>query len=189
MNTTIESILYTSKTLSNGEHPIMLRLTKERKRKYISLHLSLEAKFWDFTKNKPRRNCPNKEQITTLIEQVIQRYSQQITEYKAEGRDYTLNTLVQRVESPVIKHTFGTYLDQFIHSLIAEKRLGYAQTFYELKSSIKSYCKTLDFYFTDIDVLWLRGYELFLRERNNVTIPDKVYHPFRSKVYHFFRIQ
>ena len=44
MNTTIESVLYTSKTLSNGEHPLMLRLTKDRKRKYISLHLSLDSK-------------------------------------------------------------------------------------------------------------------------------------------------
>ena len=167
MNTTIESVLYISKTLKNGEHPLMLRLTKERKRKYISLHLSIEAKFWDFTKNKPKRNCPNKEQITTLIEQQTQKYHQKIIEYKAEGRDYTLNSLIQCVENPIIKHTFSTYIDQFIHSLITEKRLGYAKTFQELKSSIQTHCNTLDFYFTDIDVLWLRGYELFLRERNN----------------------
>ena len=107
----------------------MIRLSKEGKRKYISLHLSINPVYWDFTKSKPKRNCPNKEKITTLIEQVIQRYSQQITEYKAEGRDYTLNSLVQRVESPIIKHTVNTYLDHFIHSLIAEKRLGYAKTF------------------------------------------------------------
>ena len=45
MNTTIEAVLYTSKTLSNDQHPIMLRLTKNRKQKYISLHISLDAKF------------------------------------------------------------------------------------------------------------------------------------------------
>ena len=68
MNTTIEAVLYTSKTLSNGQHPIMLRLTKNRKRKYISLHISLDAKFWDFDKSRPKRNCPDKERINTLIE-------------------------------------------------------------------------------------------------------------------------
>lgn len=41
MITTTEVVLYTSKTLSNGQHPVMLRLTKNRKRKYISLHISL----------------------------------------------------------------------------------------------------------------------------------------------------
>lgn len=68
MNTTIEAVLYTSKTLSNGQHPIMLRLTRNRKRKYISLHISLDAKFWDFDKSRPKRNCPDKERINTLIE-------------------------------------------------------------------------------------------------------------------------
>ena len=54
MNTTIESVLYRSKTLSNGEHPLMLRLTKNRKLKYISLHISLNADYRDFNKNKPK---------------------------------------------------------------------------------------------------------------------------------------
>ena len=66
MNTTIEAVLYTSKTLSNGQHPIMLRLTKNRKRKYISLHISLAPQYWDAEKCKPRRNCPDKERIEAL---------------------------------------------------------------------------------------------------------------------------
>jgi hypothetical protein len=66
MNTNIESVLYTSKILSNGEHPVMLRLTKSCKRKYISLHLSLSPQFWDFNRNKPKRNCPNRDQIVRV---------------------------------------------------------------------------------------------------------------------------
>ncbi|MFR6381908.1 MULTISPECIES: Arm DNA-binding domain-containing protein [Alistipes] len=32
-------------TLANGKHPLMLRLTKAGKRKYISLHLSFAPQF------------------------------------------------------------------------------------------------------------------------------------------------
>jgi integrase len=167
MKTSVEVICYKARPLKNGEYPLMLRITKSRRRKYVSIGLSVDPKFWDFAKKRPKRNCPDRENIIALIDQNTLRYSQQITEYKAEGRDYTLNSLVQRVESPIIKHSFGSYLDQFIQSLIIEKRLGYAKTVHALKSSIQSDGKTLDFYFTDIDVLWLRGYELFLRERNN----------------------
>ena len=56
MNTSIEAVLYTSKTLSNGQHPLMLRLTKNRKRKYISLHISLSPEHWDFEKSKSPHN-------------------------------------------------------------------------------------------------------------------------------------
>ena len=37
---TISAILYTSKTLANGEHPIMLRVCYNGKRKYKSLGIS-----------------------------------------------------------------------------------------------------------------------------------------------------
>ena len=62
MNTSIEAVLNTSKTLSNGQHPLMLRLTKNRKRKYISLHTSLSPEHWIFEKcksphNNKKRRC------------------------------------------------------------------------------------------------------------------------------------
>lgn len=35
MDATISVICFKSKTLANGEHPLMLRITKDRKRNYI----------------------------------------------------------------------------------------------------------------------------------------------------------
>ena len=63
MNTIIDVVCYRTKTLSSGESPLMLRLTKEGKRKYVSLQISLKPDYWDFNKNKPRRNCPEKDSI------------------------------------------------------------------------------------------------------------------------------
>jgi len=68
MNTIIDVVCYRSKTLSNGELPLMLRLTKEGKRKYLSLQISLNPDYWDFNKNRPRRNCPEKDSINFRIQ-------------------------------------------------------------------------------------------------------------------------
>ena len=54
MNAAISVICYKSKTLSNGEHPLMLRVIKNRKISYKSLKVSVNAKFWDFDKNEPK---------------------------------------------------------------------------------------------------------------------------------------
>ena len=54
MNATIEVVCYKSKVLANNESPLMLRITKDRKRKYSSIGLSLNPVYWDFEKNKPR---------------------------------------------------------------------------------------------------------------------------------------
>jgi hypothetical protein len=66
MNATVNVLCYKSKVLSNGEHPIMLIICKDGKKKYKSLKISVDAKFWDFDRERPRRNCQNKE----LIEKV-----------------------------------------------------------------------------------------------------------------------
>ena len=61
MNACVSVVCYKSKTLSNGENPLMLQVSKGGKRKYQSLGISINPKYWDFTRNKPKPNCPNKE--------------------------------------------------------------------------------------------------------------------------------
>ena len=167
MNTNIESVLYTSKTLSNGEHPLMLRLTKNRKRKYISLHLSLSPNYWDFTKNKPKRNCPNREQIMRLIEQKTKELQEQVIDFKTSDKDYTLHTLVNKASNTVTRQTVGDYLSVYIDRLTAENRIGNAKTFKELKTSLTKFCKSLDFYFIDIDKDWLKRYAHWMQTVKN----------------------
>ena len=158
----LDVVCYRSKLLADGTSPIMLRLTKDGKRKYISLHLSANQSQWDFKKNQPKRNCPDREAILTVIERKSKQYREQITQFKAEGKDYTLETLVQRVENPVRQMNLGDYLDYFVQQLKDENRLGYAESFKGLKSSLLLYCGSLDFPFTDIGHQWLKGYEMFL---------------------------
>lgn len=52
--------------LKNSESPLMIRVCKDRKSKYLALGVSINPEFWDFNKNKPKPKCPNKELIETL---------------------------------------------------------------------------------------------------------------------------
>ena len=65
MNACVSVVCYKSKTLSNGENPLMLQVSKGGKRKYQSLGISINPKYWDFTRNKPKPgkssvSCPLK---------------------------------------------------------------------------------------------------------------------------------
>lgn len=51
---TVSVILYKSKTLANGEHPIMLRLCYNGQRKYKSFGLSCSEKMWNEKKEEVR---------------------------------------------------------------------------------------------------------------------------------------
>lgn len=167
VNISVEAICFKSKVLKDGTFPIMLRLTQFGKRKYVSLGVSVNKQFWDFGKNKPRRNCPDKDFLLAVIERGISQYRSQINQLKAEGRDCSLEALVEKINKPVVRQTVRGYLDDYIDLLKAQGRLGYAIIHEELKQSLQHYSPSLEIPFSDITVSWLRGYELFLRNRGN----------------------
>ena len=67
MNATVNIVCYRQKTLSNGNHPLMIRVTRNGKRKYKSLGISVHPDNWDFKTNRPKLKCPNRELILKII--------------------------------------------------------------------------------------------------------------------------
>ncbi|RHJ75238.1 hypothetical protein DW103_17700 [Parabacteroides sp. AM08-6] len=83
MSTTVSVVCYKSKVLKNNESPLMLRVCKNGKRKYESIGISLNPKYWDFKANKPTSNCPNREHIEKVITEKRRAYADKILELKA----------------------------------------------------------------------------------------------------------
>ena len=67
MNVTANIVCYKSKTLANGEHPLMVRICKDGKKKYKSLGVSVNPKHWNFERNTLKPNCPNYEYLSSLL--------------------------------------------------------------------------------------------------------------------------
>ncbi|MEL5892336.1 site-specific integrase [Bacteroides sp. GD17] len=163
MKATVNVLCYRSKTLSNGEHPIMLRVCKGGKKKYIGLGISVNPKYWDFEKNKPKRNCPNREQIIKVINEQEQKYSEQILEFSTEQREYSPTTLVEAV-APIRKSkTVNDMFEEYITQLKDEGRLGYALSVQQVRNSLLKFKGHSDVFFSEIDVNWLKTYESWLR--------------------------
>lgn len=164
MSITIDVICYTSKALKNSEYPLMLRLTKDRQRKYKSIGVSTKLEDWDFNKNQPKPNTPNRDLILELSANLIGQYRKLVLEFKAEGKDYTLSSLLDRLNKPVKNVPVGDYFLKYISSLKTQKRSGYAASIQQVYNSLIKYNQHLNIYFSDIDIAWLRNYELWLRE-------------------------
>ena len=165
MKATVNVLCYRSKTLSNGEHPLMICVCKNRKRRYISLGVSVKSQFWDFEKNRPKRNCPNREQLNRLIAETEQRYAEQVLEFSTMGRDYTVTTLVETVDNASKNRTVNDLFLDYIEQLNKESRIGYALSVRQVYTSLIKYKGNLDYYFTEIDVAWLKEYESWLRKQ------------------------
>jgi len=166
-STTINVVCYKSKTLSNGENPLMIRVCKDRKVKYISLGISVLKQHWSFTKNAPKNSCPNKELIQKIINDNLNKYSELLLTLKASNKDFTVSSLIENLNPVSVKKcTVLELFDIHINQLIQENRLRYATTFKNLKISLLKYHKHLNIYFSEIDVQWLKNYENHLRQKN-----------------------
>ena len=63
MKASVSVICYKHKVLANGESPLMLRIAKDGKRTMKSLGISVNPSYWDFGRNQPKNNCPNRNLI------------------------------------------------------------------------------------------------------------------------------
>lgn len=165
MNATVNVICYKSKVLKNNESPLMVRVCKDRKRKYISLGISVNPAYWDFNRNAPKPQCPNKEYIDSLIAQKVQEYSAQIIELKSMSRDFTATSLVEKVSKPNKVKTVGEVFVEQMNLLKQAQKLSYMLSIQQTYNSLLEFNKHLNIYFVDIDVAWLKRYEAWLRKQ------------------------
>ena len=163
MATTINVLCYKSKTLSNGEHPIMVRICKDGKKKYASVGISVNAKHWNFEKNEPKPNCPNREHINFLIASKKAEYEKEAIKLKSEGRDFTADGLHEKIQSPTATRTVADIFNEYIEHLRQEKRTGYMKSVLQVYNSLVKYNEHLNIYFDEIDFRWLREYEIWLK--------------------------
>ena len=166
MKASVEVICYKVRPLKNGEFPLMLRITQSRKRKYVSIRMSVQERFWDFDKNKPKRNCPNKESIEKLIASKITEYNTLIVDMTADQREYTPQSLVQALENKVQTRTVGEMYNALITDMKKSNHLGNLAVYKYSRDSLLKYTRNrLDISFRDIDLTWLKRYEEWLHAR------------------------
>lgn len=164
-NATIAVILYTSKTLSNGEHPVVLRITKDRKRKYISIGINCPLNLWDEKKQLPKYNHPDRLKIESIIDKKKKEYRDAILTLNEEGKDYTPETLVTSVEQPMKTITIWTYFDEQIEAMMSANQERNASVYKDTKRSLMNFHGKKDLLFSDVDIRWLNKYEVWLRSR------------------------
>jgi integrase len=74
---TVKVVYYTYKTLADGSHPFMVRITKDRKLKYIATGQSLHPKYWNPLKKEVRKSYPDiaRDKLLTKLAEWQAKYS------------------------------------------------------------------------------------------------------------------
>jgi hypothetical protein len=156
MNTIVNVICYKSKKLQNDEHPLMLRICKDRKTKYKSLGISINPIYWDFEKNKPKSNCLNRDYILKIIMDKEAEYQKKILELRVEGKEFTSSTLITPKPKVKIKSVKEFY-QELIKEFEQANKIGNSRIYYESQRSLEAYTNgKLDIPFSHVDIDFLK---------------------------------
>lgn len=169
MDATISVICYKSKTLSNGEHPLMLRIAQNGKSKYKSLKISIAAKHWDFDRNVPKPNCPSKDLINKIILKTKLEYQQKVLEKKANEEEFTASSLIHEQKDEIKAMTIDDFYKQLIKELKEKGQIGNSYAYLSSYDNLKNFNKgrKLNYTFSHIDVVFCKKFEDWMRRKGN----------------------
>lgn len=169
MDATISVICYKSKTLANGEHPLMLRIAQNGKSTYKSLKISVVAKHWDFERNVPKPNNPNKDLIQKIILKTKLDYQQKILEKKANSEEFTASSLINEQKEEIKAKTVEEFYLSLIEYLKQKGRIGNSYAYLNSYNTLRNFNKgkKLNYTFSHIDVSFCKKFEDWMRSKGN----------------------
>jgi len=144
----------------------MLRVTKNRKRKYLSLGISCPVNLWDGSNNCPKKGHPNKLQIEKIIANKISDYKDKMLDNQGSELDYTSESLVKSIESSVATRSVFQYFKDVLAQLEISKSIGNAKVYRHTFSILKKHTNEKDLLFSEMNYSFLLKFENYLRSKD-----------------------
>lgn len=179
---TISAILYKSKKLANGEHPIMIRVSYNGQRKYKSMGLSCLPKDWNENKGEVRATHPQAIDTNTIIRKEKRNAENVVLTLEKSGLVYSVNSIVNALtkEAPSTKTLFSLFNERIGFFKDVSQQFNTATGYTTLLNVIKRYTNNVDIELFEISVGWVRDFEAHLRMKYKDTSIRKFFDCFRA---------
>ena len=169
MSIKVSVICFKSKVLSNGNHPLMLRITENKKRVMKSLGISVNPKHWDFNKEEPKPKCPDYELIQNIILKVKSEYQHKILEKLSRDEEFTASSLINEQKEEIKAKTVEEFYLSLIETLKQKGKIGNSYAYLNSYNTLRNFNKgkKLNYTFSHIDVAFCRKFEDWMRSKGN----------------------
>ncbi len=159
-------IVQRQKPLGDGTLPIALRITKNRKSKFLSLGLSCKAS--EFENQEFKTKSPNYRKKNQLLAKVKDRAYTIINDFQLKEEDFTLKDFEEKFRGG--KKLTDQLVHQFFDKIIDENertgKVGNARVYKETRISLFSFADN-SLTFKTITPAFLNEYEMYMRIRGN----------------------
>lgn len=173
----IRLVLYKSKTLKNGEHPIMLAVTYNGKRVYKSTGTSCSPQYWNEAKTEVRGSHPFSKLINDNITKQKTELEQQYLRMSNRDMPFSSRTIIDA--APQLKPSTITLFQLFQNRADYYNNTTFAyntgEGYITVLNLFKKYLNNKDVELFTIDNAWITGFEIWLRKKYKDTSIKKYF--------------
>jgi len=168
-NFNIKLTLYKSRTYADKKHPVMIRVSKNNKKKYISTGFTALPKEWDKRASRFRKNYPNHVKRNLLIYKMLEKGLQIADELNQSDRPSSLDIFRERYHKGNVSQNISLfdYFKERISDLEANGKIGNSKTYNDSLNAFRRFAPGKP-EFSDVSPKLLAKFETFLR-RNDWT--------------------
>ena len=163
-------VLFKSKTLKDGSHPIMLRITHLKKIKYLYLNFAVKPEEWladtqtITTKNKKLKRVYNIQNLN--FHRAYVKAMEVISDLESLNKVYSVDLISHKIKG-VESSTFKVFTQKIINELEEQGKHGNATCYKRIQTAFLKFLNGKDISFDQIDFSTLKKFETSMLKKGN----------------------
>ncbi len=170
------TVVLRKKQNQQGQFPIAIRITKDRKSSFLHTGQYIDHKFWDEENRKVRKGHPNSGRLNNLILAKLAEANDKLLELETTEKRVSTNTVKKHIRMEYRNESFFALADKYIENL---QKSGKHNRISAEKPRVKHFREFLrgqDIDFRDITEMTIRRFGSYLREKRKVSERTVVNH-------------
>ena len=168
---TIRPYLDKRKKKKDGTIPIYVRLTKDRKSRYLSVGISIEEKFWDSTNREVKKSYRFAKKYNQEIKKLVNELEAKYFEIKDETK---LDTrILKESVSKTNRRTVLNYAKEYREKLKDDKRYWEWRKMGLILNDLETFSDGKDLLISELDSGFIENFQSFLLYRKEKKNNDK----------------
>lgn len=158
---TVKIVLRKNYQKKDGSFPIALRLTKDRKSKFLFTGEYILEKDWDEAKGLAKKSHPNSARLNNMLLKKITEAHDMALEVEANEKKQSVSTIAKRIIGED-NYDFFKVSEIFLSNLLKRKKFNQHYNQEKRLNIFKSFLGRKELFFMDLDVTLLKGFEAYL---------------------------
>ncbi|MEQ8524668.1 site-specific integrase [Gracilimonas sp.] len=157
----LKVLLRTNKQKKDGTSPLVLRITHNRKSRYIYLGQYLDEKYWDFDNQRVKKSHPNSKRLNNLILKKLSEANDTVLELETKDDPVSVKQIKNKVKNSNADISFFDLGEKRIKEYEDKGTFSVARADQSILNNVETFNGGKDLYFHEITVSFLERFKTY----------------------------